>query len=293
MTRWYADYFTADYWSFARHEYTAGRTAGEVAYLLKTLEAHAPGRRVLDLGCGVGRHAVPLAEHGYEVTGVDVCRWALDRAGEAAARAGVPLRLVEADLLGGAALPEVDAVICLQAFGWGHDAEQRRLLRRVRDRLVPGGLLVLDHSNVDAILRHYQPEARFEADGTVFHFFRTYDTLSGRSRGELRVTYPDGRVARLLDDVRLYRPPEVAALLSDAGFDVLRADADFTPDTPLRLDTRYVQFVARRRDVPPLAVLDHRPSAAGALDLRSAPDEVHHVQHTLTEVWTELVAPPP
>ncbi|MGV9539200.1 hypothetical protein ACWDR9_36815, partial [Streptosporangium sandarakinum] len=56
MTGWYADYFTADYWSFARHEYTAERTAGEVAYLAETLREHAPGRRVLDLGCGVGRH---------------------------------------------------------------------------------------------------------------------------------------------------------------------------------------------------------------------------------------------
>ncbi|GAA1265436.1 hypothetical protein GCM10009677_16830 [Sphaerisporangium rubeum] len=288
MTRWYADYFTADYWSFARHEYTAERTAGEVAYLLKTLAEHAPGRRVLDLGCGVGRHAVPLAEHGHDVTGVDVCRWALDQAGAAAGRAGVPLRLVEADLLGGGPLPEADAVICLQAFGWGDDGEQLRMLRRVRDALAPGGLLVLDHSNVDAILRHYRPTARFEAEGTVFDFFRSYDTLSGRSRGELRVTYAGGKVARLLDDVRLYRPPEVAGLLAAAGFDVLRADAAFTSGAAVDLDTRYVQFVARRREVPRPAVLDHRSPASGTLDLRSAPDEVEYVQDVLTEVWSGL-----
>ncbi|MFC6086184.1 aminotransferase class I/II-fold pyridoxal phosphate-dependent enzyme [Sphaerisporangium aureirubrum] len=293
MTAWYADYFTADFWSFARHEYTAERTAGEVAYLLKTLEAHAPGRRVLDLGCGVGRHAVPLAEHGYEVTGVDVCRWALDRAAETAAEAGVPLRLVEADLLGHADLPEVDAVICLQAFGWGQDAEQARLLRRVRDLLVPGGLLVLDHSNVDAILRRYQPTARFEAEGTVFDFLRTYDTLSGRSRGELRVTYPGGAVARLRDDVRLYRPPEVASLLAESGFDVLRADADFTPDAPVGLDTRYVQFLAHRRPLPQPAVLDHTRPSPAPIDLRSAPDEVDFVRHILIEAWTEVTGIPP
>jgi SAM-dependent methyltransferase len=293
VTGWYTDYFTADYWSFARHEYTAERTAGEVAYLVKTLEAHAPGRRVLDLGCGIGRHAVPLAEHGFEVTGVDVCRWALDRAGEAAERAGVAPRLVSADLLGDADLPEADAVICLQAFGWGQDAEQARLLRRLRDRLVPGGLLILDHSNADAILRRYEPTARFEAEGTVFDFLRTYDTLSGRSRGELRVTYPGGAVARLRDDVRLYRPPEVAALLAGSGFDVLRADADFVPGAPVGLDTRYVQFLARRRPLPEPAVLDHARPAPAPLDLRSAPDEVDFVRHILIEAWTEVTGIPP
>ena len=294
MTRWYADYFTADYWSFARHEYTEERTAGEVAYLVKTLEAHAPGRRVLDLGCGVGRHAVPLAAHGFEVTCVDVCRWALDRAGEAARRARVPLALVHADLLAGAGLPEADAAICLQSFGWGRDDEQRALLRRVRDRLVPGGLLVLDHSNAGAILARYEPTARFEAEDTVFDFLRTYDPVTGRSRGELRVAHPGGRTTVLRDDVRLYQPPEVAGMLGEAGYDILRADADFVIGAEIRAAaTRYVQFVARARPVPEPAVLDYaRPAPApGSVDLRWAPDEVEHVRDVIGAAWAEVTAP--
>ncbi|RCG32108.1 aminotransferase class I/II-fold pyridoxal phosphate-dependent enzyme [Sphaerisporangium album] len=290
MTRWYAEYFTADYWSFARHEYTAARTAGEVAYLVKTLEEHAPGRRVLDLGCGIGRHAVALAEHGFEVVGVDVGRWALDRAEESARRAGVPLTVVLADLFGRADLPEADAAVCLQNFGWGTDDEQRRFLRRVRERLVPGGVLVLDHSNVTGILTRYQPTARFEAEGTVFDFFRSYDPVTGRNQGELRVTHPDGTVARLLDDVRLYQPPEVAAMLRDAGYEIVRVDADFAAGSEVRIDTRYVQFVARAAARPEPAVLDYTrvTPAPGDLDLRWAPDEIEFVRDVIDEVWAEV-----
>ncbi|MEU6740718.1 aminotransferase class I/II-fold pyridoxal phosphate-dependent enzyme [Streptosporangium sandarakinum] len=318
MTGWYADYFTADYWSFARHEYTAERTAGEVAYLAETLREHAPGRRVLDLGCGVGRHAVPLARHGFEVVGVDVCAWALDRAAEAAGRAGVRVGLRHADLLAAPDLPEADAAICVQAFGWGADAEQRALLARVRDRLVAGGVLILDHSNVSAILSRYEPTARFEAEGEVFDFLRSYDPVSGRSRGELRVTRragaggangsgnaagtgnPDGSggsgetVTVLRDDVRLYQPNEVAALLRETGFDIVRADADFTAGSPVRPGTRYVQFVAVAPARPEPAVLDHARSepSAGEVDLRWAPDEVEYVREAVDRAWARAAGEP-
>jgi 2-polyprenyl-3-methyl-5-hydroxy-6-metoxy-1,4-benzoquinol methylase len=88
---WYEDYFTADYWSYADAEYTAERTAAEVSYLAQVLQRHAPSRRVLDLACGVGRHAIGLARLGFEVTGVDVSQYALDRAARAASEAGVRL----------------------------------------------------------------------------------------------------------------------------------------------------------------------------------------------------------
>ncbi|GAA4505791.1 aminotransferase class I/II-fold pyridoxal phosphate-dependent enzyme [Nonomuraea ferruginea] len=290
MTRWYAEYFTADYWSFARHEYTRERTAAETAYLLQVLGEHAPGRRLLDLGCGTGRHAVELARHGYRVTGVDVCAWALEQARSAAAREGVRVGLIEGDLLERVELPEADAAICVQAFGWGRDDEQLALLRRVRERLVPGGLLVLDHSNVAAILSRYRARDRFEAAGDTFDFLRSYDPLDGRSRGELRVAHADGRVAVLRDDVRLYLPSEVVSLVRAAGFELVRADAGFTAGAAVQPETRYVQILAVAAPRPRPAVLGHRGRGA-EVDLRWAPDEIDFVRDAIDDAWAAVGDP--
>jgi histidinol-phosphate/aromatic aminotransferase/cobyric acid decarboxylase-like protein/SAM-dependent methyltransferase len=290
---WYERYFTADYWTFADAEYTAQRTAAEVAYLAARLERYAPGRRILDLGCGTGRHAVGLARLGYEVIGVDVSEYALRRAARAAAAAGVRLELHRADLLGPAVrtLPRVDAVICVQAFGWGDDGDQLRLLRQLRRSLPADGVLLLDHSSVVAITRRYAAEGTAEVAGTTFQFLRRYDPLTGRSSGEVRVRRPDGSAAVLPDDVRLYHPAEVAGLLSRAGFAVHAVDADFAAGAPVTLDTRYVQFVAGPRPVPEPALAGHRaPVADGVLDLRSAPDEAQFVAPAIAAAWAEVSA---
>jgi histidinol-phosphate/aromatic aminotransferase/cobyric acid decarboxylase-like protein/SAM-dependent methyltransferase len=288
---WYERYFTADYWTYATAEYSAARTGVELGYLAGVLTEHAPGGRVLDLGCGLGRHAVGLAARGFRVTGVDVSGWALDRAAERAAAAGVDVTWLRRDLLAGPDLPECDAVVCVQAFGWGSDADQLRMLRAARRALRPGGVLVLDHSNVSAILRIYAEESHAEVDGTVFDFRRRYDAVTGRSGGAVRVRRPDGSTAELPDDVRLYQPPEVADLLRRAGFAVHRVDAEFVPGGPVRMDSRYVQFVATAPADRVSALDGHRAAAVTGLDLRWAVDEVEFVRPVIAAAWagvTEL-----
>ncbi len=286
---WYERYFTAEFWAFARTEYNEARTAHEVAYLDHILAALAPGRRVLDVGCGIGRHAIPLARAGYQVTGVDVSVWALEQAQAGADAAGVTVTWRQLDLLTAWSwdLPAVDAAICIQAFGWGRDAEQLRLLRTLRRHLAASGILILDHSNLTAILRAYVPRVRLEAGGDTFDFLRSFDPMTGRSVGELRVRRADGRITRLHDDLRLYQPHEVRRLLRISGFDIERVDADFRRGTHLGPDTRYVQFVARPSPPAPPQLAD--ADIADGLDLRSAPDEVEYVRPALDRVWKEVV----
>ncbi len=291
---WYEHYFGADYWTYAADEYTEHRTAAEVDYLANVLAEHSPGRRVLDLGCGIGRHAVGLAQRGFEVIGLDVSDWALQRARAAARTASVMVELHRADLLRDRdwRVGKVDAAICVQAFGWGSDDDQSRMLRIIRSVLRPEGLLVLDHSNVSAILRAYQPQSLVEVHGTTFHFRRRYDAVTGRSGGELRVRRPDGSQAVYPDDVRLYQPPELSALLGQSGFTVARVDGEFVARGPVGPDTRYVQFLATVPATPESALVTHRqPPPAGTTDLRWAPDEFELVRDAVEAAWGRVTGP--
>jgi SAM-dependent methyltransferase len=68
-----------------------------VVDLVEGPSALPPGR-ALDLGCGSGRHAIYLARNGWEVTGVDLVRDAVDSARQKAAAAGVHPRLLQGDV---------------------------------------------------------------------------------------------------------------------------------------------------------------------------------------------------
>lgn len=65
---------------------------------LVELSATLPPGRAIDLGCGTGRNAIYLAQHGWEVTGVDTSAVGLAILEEGARRAGVALRTSHRDL---------------------------------------------------------------------------------------------------------------------------------------------------------------------------------------------------
>src|SRR5437870_5731330 len=72
QTPWWQTFFSGlvmEAW--IGNPYYAALTPGDVDFLLKTL-APAPGARILDVPCGDGRIALPLAAIGFHVTGVDI-----------------------------------------------------------------------------------------------------------------------------------------------------------------------------------------------------------------------------
>ena len=79
MADWYEELFDERYVGFYEGLDAAPFAEADVAFLERALDL-SPGMSVLDLGCGQGRHAIPLAERGYKVTGLDLSPTMLRRA---------------------------------------------------------------------------------------------------------------------------------------------------------------------------------------------------------------------
>jgi SAM-dependent methyltransferase len=122
--------------------------SGRVNVQLAAVAADITPGRALDLGCGEGGDAVWLAEHGWQVTAVDISETAMGRAAAEAETRGVRDRIQfeRHDLSDG--FP--DGVFDLVSAQFLHSTvrlERPQILRRAADAIAPGGVLVIvDHA---------------------------------------------------------------------------------------------------------------------------------------------------
>ena len=198
--------------SYLRYSFTMG-TSNEVAFLVDELELK-PGMRVLDVGCGPGRHAYALAALGIEVHGVDIAQTFID-----IARQDAPA-LATFERLDARSLPfdgEFDAVIslCQGAFGLAGGAAAAgpdpdgAVLDGMARALVPGGRIA-----VSAFSSYFQVNWLEDTD--------SFDVDAGVNHELAPLTAPDG--TETLKDLwtTCFTPRELRLLASRAG---LQTDA--------------------------------------------------------------------
>lgn len=152
--------------AYLRYSFTKG-TRQEIEFLVPALGLE-PGMRVLDVGCGPGRHAYALAARGIVVHGIDVSRRFIDLA-----RASAPARATF-ERLDARHLPfdaEFDAAICLCQGAFGlmtTDQHDETVLAGIARALRPGGRLALSAFSSYFVMRHWEG-AEFDADAGVNH----------------------------------------------------------------------------------------------------------------------------
>ena len=169
-------------------------------------EALAPGR-ALDVGCGEGGDALWLAEHGWDVLGVDVSQVALDRAAARAAETGLEARTLWEcrDLLAWSP-PAASFDLVAAAFIHLGPDERRTAYAGLAAAVAPGGtlLLVAHHpSDIGVVPRPPYPDLFFTADDLVA------DLLDGPGEWEVvtaearprPATHPEGHGVTIHDTV--------------------------------------------------------------------------------------------
>ncbi|MGH2698387.1 MAG: class I SAM-dependent methyltransferase [Actinomycetota bacterium] len=153
--------------AYLRYDFTKG-TRQEVKFLLDLLRLKKEAR-LLDVGCGPGRHAVAFAEAGLAVTGVDVSERFLEIAARAAREAGVKAAFFECDARQMPFEDEFDAVVSICQGGFGlMGGDDSVVLRRMAEAVKPNGKVILTAFSAYYSARH-QTEANFDADMGVVH----------------------------------------------------------------------------------------------------------------------------
>jgi SAM-dependent methyltransferase len=187
--------------AYLRYSFTKG-TEQEVDFLVDALELR-PGSRVLDVGCGPGRHAHALARRGMQVHGIDISQRFVDLA-TASAPPGATFARADARAL--RFDTEFDAAIslCQGAFGLtgGPGAPldgDGAVLAGMAQALRRGGVLAVSAFSAYFQLRFLEAHDRFDADAGVNHEPTVVKDEGGRDKAvDLWTTCFTPRELRLL-----------------------------------------------------------------------------------------------
>jgi SAM-dependent methyltransferase len=184
-----------------------------------------PGRKVLDLCCGPGRHSIEFANRGFAVTGVDRSEFLLSKARES--RAAV--EWIHQDMREFSRPGGFDLVCCLfTSFGYFADEEENRsVLRNVHASLREGGVFFMDVLGKERLARVLQGAICTDHPGGIqwLQRPRICDDWT-RVRNEWTLIQ-DGHARTFSLEHFVYSGRELKDMLLQCGFSTVRLFGDF------------------------------------------------------------------
>ncbi len=240
MAQWYETYFGGLYGDVlaATFDEAASRSQAETVARLLELKK---GDRVLDVPCGCGRIAIPLARIGSCVTGVDFQPRFIDAAQRAAEKERLNACFIVGDMREISFEAEFDGAFnWFTSFGYFGDEEDLEFLGKVRAALVPGGRFAMDLINKPWLLANLRETVDDEIGGVRIHSRKRWDAAGSRLVSET-VFEKGGRTEHLEENIRLYTGGELREILEAAGFGDV---ALFAGDGTSQLTALSVRLVA-------------------------------------------------
>lgn len=166
MTNWIQDWFGSEYYCMLYKH----RDAEEAKLFLNNLIALlklSPGEKILDCGCGRGRHSVCLSKKGFQVTGIDISEKNIS---DAKQEENENLSFRIHDMRNILYENHYDAALNLfTSFGYfENDSENNKVIQSTACSLKKNGWLVLDYMNAEKEMKELIPSEKIVMRGITF-----------------------------------------------------------------------------------------------------------------------------
>ncbi len=237
---WYKDWFRDTNYRVV-YEHRDEIEAEEMIDLIERTIGHEPERRVLDVGCGSGRHAISFAKRGYgDVTGIDLSPTLLAEARNETARLQLSIQFLERDMRD---IPDEAfdlAVNLFTSFGYFEtDEDNAAVIKNVGKQLAKNeGWFVIDFLNSRWVRNHLVAhDERVAPNG--MHIEQTRWVEDGRIEKRLLIRNTI-EASEYIESVKLFNLADFERMFQGAGltlryvFGTYRG-ASFNPDTSPRL----------------------------------------------------------
>ncbi len=216
--QWYEELFQNYAEHYDREPFTQG-TTGEVDFIEQEINFNRD-LKILDIGCGTGRHAIELAKRGYAVTGLDLSVAQLARAREKAEMEKVNVDFQEADARNLAFSDEFDLVIMICEGGFSlmeTDEMNYAILESASRALKKGGILILTCLN--ALFPLYHSVKEFMEKNEQKSGKNSFDLMTLRDQSNHEITDDDGSKMMLNCNERYFLPSEITWYLQNLRFE--------------------------------------------------------------------------
>ncbi len=245
--RWFEEIFDEDYLRTLPF-LTPQATQSEALFVAEALSAE-PGARLLDVGCGYGRHAMELAARGFQIIALDSSLPLLLRGADEAQRRGLGINFVHGDMRELAFDSQFDGAYCLfSTFGYFDDETNRQTIAGIARALKPGSRLVLEVLNRDYLIAGLPTRVWWEGDGCVVLEEVDFNYFNSRIVSNRSVVFDDGRQTEQEISIRSYSLHEVGQLLQAVGLKVLEVSGSMaTRGRFFGIQSREVIVVAEKR----------------------------------------------
>jgi len=221
MKQWYEVLFENYGQKYDNEVFTQG-TLGECDFIEKEINFEK-SKRIIDIGCGTGRHSIELSKRGYNITGIDLSDSQLERAKEKANKLNLKIDFVKQDARNISFKNEFDIAImlCEGSFPLMETDEMNyEILRNITQALKNKGKLIFTTLNALFPLYHSVEEfcASEGGEGNATYRSNSFDLMTFRDYNITEVEDDFGAKKKLECNERYYSPSEITWLLKTLGY---------------------------------------------------------------------------